>query len=883
LKLFLKFAFIIVFLLAGTVVYAGHIAGGELYYKYKGPGSAPNTDRFEITLRLFRECSASGPNISAMPTEVIIGIFNRSSVTAYQLFASQTVPRTSLQQISITPSAYPCIIPSPDVCYQIGYFTFERDLPQNEFGYTVSFQTCCRSRDILNMQVVTLPNGSTGEGATYVANIPGLGAAALPKRNSSPVFSVKDTAVVCQNSSITLDFSATDPDQGDSLSYSFCSAYDRGATENANNQVPSLPPYNFIGYTAGFSGGRPLGPNVTINPKTGIISGIAPGVGKYVINVCIDEWRQGVKISEHRKDFTLKVENCQVADAALQPSYITCDGYTMTFENISQSPLIETWYWDFGVQGSTTDTSTQQRPTFTYPDTGTYTLKLVVNRNGQCKDSTTAQVKVYPGFFPAFNVDGACKDLPFKFFDATTARYGTVTGWRWFFGDETTNTDSSHLQNPQWQYSTTGPKSVRLIVGSTMGCVDTVDNPIIVYDKPPLTLPFKDTLICSVDTLQLAAVGTGNFSWAPNYNIQNANTANPLVWPKVTTTYNVTLNDKGCINTDTVRVRVVDFVTLNAPIDTTVCLTDSLILQPVTDGLKFTWSPAATLDDPTKKNPRAIPVDPVTTYSVTASIGKCNATDNLVVRTVPYPSADAGPDEIICYEDTVQLNASMIASSFTWTPTNTLLNSNTLNPLAFPLITTRYILTVKDVLGCPKPGNDTIQVTVRPKIKAFAGNDTAVVVGQPLQLRGTGSMLYLWSPATGLNRTDIANPIATLNDGITYIMRAYTPEGCEGFDTINIVVFKTKPDIFVPNAFTPGKRSNNLFRPAAAPGISKLDFFRVYNRWGQLVYSTTEIGPGWDGTIAGKPQDSGSFVWVVQGTDFTGKRVFKKGTMVLIR
>ncbi|HYC30236.1 MAG TPA: gliding motility-associated C-terminal domain-containing protein, partial [Chitinophagaceae bacterium] len=88
---------------------------------------------------------------------------------------------------------------------------------------------------------------------------------------------------------------------------------------------------------------------------------------------------------------------------------------------------------------------------------------------------------------------------------------------------------------------------------------------------------------------------------------------------------------------------------------------------------------------------------------------------------------------------------------------------------------------------------------------------------------------------------------------------------------------------FVPNAFTPGKRSNNLFRPAAAPGISKLDFFRVYNRWGQLVYSTTEIGPGWDGTIAGKPQDAGTFVWIVQGTDFTGKRVFKKGTMVLIR
>jgi len=113
---------------------AGHIAGGEMYYKYLGPGSAAGTDRFEITLRLFRECNASGTNVAPMPVDVIIGIFSRTSASTYSLFSSQTVTRTSLQTISITPSAYPCIIPSPDVCYQVGYFTFQKDLPQNQFG-----------------------------------------------------------------------------------------------------------------------------------------------------------------------------------------------------------------------------------------------------------------------------------------------------------------------------------------------------------------------------------------------------------------------------------------------------------------------------------------------------------------------------------------------------------------------------------------------------------------------------------------------------------------------------------------------------------------------------------------------------------------------------
>ncbi|MGB8190314.1 MAG: PKD domain-containing protein, partial [Chitinophagaceae bacterium] len=514
------------------VVKAGHIAGGEMYYRYIGPGAAANTDRFEITLRLFRECNATGTTLADMPTEVIIGVFSRTSIDSYSLFSSTTVSRQSLNNISITPSAYPCIVPTPDVCYQVGVFVYERELPRNDHGYTVSFQTCCRSAGIINMQGFTIPSTQFfGDGATYVGNIPGMLSAPAPRRNSSPVFAMKDTAVICANNQFTLDFGATDPDNIDSLTYGFCSAYNRGDALGAVNITPSTPPYQFISYTSGFSGSLPLGSKVSINRQTGLISGIAPGAGKYIINVCIDEWRNGIKISEHRKDFTLVIKSCQAADAALEPSYTTCDGFTMSFQNLSTSPLNQTWYWDFGVAGVTTDTSTQEKPTFTYPDTGTYMMKLVVNRGRQCPDSSISPVRVYPGFFPSFTIDGACKDIPFRFIDGTTTNYGTVTGWRWNFGDETTFADTSQQQVPLWTYSTSGVKPVRLIVGNTKGCVDTVMQDVTVFDKPPLDLPFKDTLICSVDTLQLIANGTGNFSWAPAYNILNANSFNPLVYP----------------------------------------------------------------------------------------------------------------------------------------------------------------------------------------------------------------------------------------------------------------------------------------------------------------------------------------------------------------
>ena len=252
------------------------------------------------------------------------------------------------------------------------------------------------------------------------------------------------------------------------------------------------------------------------------------------------------------------------------------------------------------------------------------------------------------------------------------------------------------------------------------------------------------------------------------------------------------------------------------------------------------------------------------------SIGKCNATDGVNIRTVPYPTAMAGPDTTICFEDTAHLHARMIASRFTWTPTNTLLNFNTLNPIAFPLKTTQYVLTVTDTLGCPKPTKDTMVLTVRPRILAFAGRDTSIVVGQPLQLHASGAEFFKWTPPVGLNRTDISNPIALLNENATFVLKAFTEEGCFALDTINVKVFKTAPDIFVPNAFTPDRETNPVFRPIPV-GISALRYFRIFNRWGQMVFSTNEAGKGWNGMVSGKLQNSQTYAWMVEGVDYTGK------------
>ncbi len=296
-------------------------------------------------------------------------------------------------------------------------------------------------------------------------------------------------------------------------------------------------------------------------------------------------------------------------------------------------------------------------------------------------------------------------------------------------------------------------------------------------------------------------------------------------------------------------------------------------------------------------------------YRVVVQSGVCppqpSAITNVDYFSTPFPQATGEPaDTIICYGGSAELNGLIsIGTAYNWTSTPATVlgfpssgNVNTV-PMPFdnsvsPLTTTSYILNVQNG-GCPNSLFDTFRVAVQPPITVSAGNDTSVVVGEPLQLQATASdsngdsFLFMWSPASYLSSVTISNPVATLNssvDTIRYEVTAYSSsqQKCSAQNSILVRVFKTPPDIFVPNAFTPSGTINTVFRPICV-GITSLEYFKVFNRWGQLVFSTSQIGQGWDGNIGGKPQSSDTFVWMAQGTTYTGKTIFKKGYMVLIR
>jgi gliding motility-associated-like protein len=107
--------------------------------------------------------------------------------------------------------------------------------------------------------------------------------------------------------------------------------------------------------------------------------------------------------------------------------------------------------------------------------------------------------------------------------------------------------------------------------------------------------------------------------------------------------------------------------------------------------------------------------------------------------------------------------------------------------------------------------------------------------------------------------------------------------GCIDSAYVTVYVFQTMPYVFVPTAFTPnGDGLNDVIRPIAV-GIQKINYFSIYNRWGQMVYYTTQNKTGWDGNLKGRPQASAVYVWMLSAIDYLGKPLFLKGTVTLIR
>lgn len=412
----------------------------------------------------------------------------------------------------------------------------------------------------------------------------------------------------------------------------------------------------------------------------------------------------------------------------------------------------------------------------------------------------------------------------------------------------------------------------------THGCrSDTAWN-LVVEQKPNLTVNVSNPTICPFDTVLFSVSGAQKYQWIPTGKLSCDTCSTTLATPLQTTTYTVTGSTAGgCKNEAVVAIQVQDLPLTGLASDTMVCAYDTLRLQGPQGAIAY-WKGNISLSCQQCPVTTAIPVNSGWVALRVTDTNGCQNEDTLHIHTFPVPIVDAQPDTVVCPGAPVQL----FTVRNTW---NAYQWSHGLPNVADPLLSvaTPKTITVKvtDTNQCT--GFDTVQIDLHPTPMADAGPDLTYFEGNTVQLQGTATGMLQWSPPAGLSDATIPNPrVSIASDSQQYFLTVTNIYGCKAFDSV--WVKKVVPETpVVPNAFSPnGDGRNDVF---TLPNLVyyQLAYLRIFNRWGQLLYSGTGTTARWDGTFRGIAQSSGTYIYQVGLIAPDGRLIKKQGNVTLLR
>jgi len=423
------------------------------------------------------------------------------------------------------------------------------NLPARVGGYTISYQRCCRNATISNIS-------ASGKGNTYTVQIP-----SMDNCNNSPQFTTVPPIVLCLNDQQNINASATDAD-GDSLYYEFCDILNGGSSGNASPNPASAPPYSAISFIAPQTSSSPIpgNPALTIDPNTGFITGSANTTGQFVVGICVSEYRNGVLQSTVRRDYQFNITNCVsnvVADMLTQiekPSLL-CGGRTMPFQ--AQTSGAISYLWDFGDTTTTQDTSSSPSPSWTYPDTGEYTVMLVINPGLVCTDTVYESFHIYdaPDYVIAYDGQSCFEAQDLMFYANGTTPHDATFSWDFGNLSNTFGATGDTVHHVSW--SQPGKYPVRLIVSSKT-CPDTTYDTVDVVQWSLPVFAGNDTVIARGDTAYLNVSAGSAYRWFADKPVyfNNYRRQDPQAWTyqDSTTFYVIVTNSVGCQGMDTVFV-----------------------------------------------------------------------------------------------------------------------------------------------------------------------------------------------------------------------------------------------------------------------------------------------------------------------------------------
>ncbi len=427
--------------------------------------------------------------------------------------------------------------------------------------------------------------------------------------------------------------------------------------------------------------------------------------------------------------------------------------------------------------------------------------------------------------------------------------------------------------------------SFQVTVTNEYGCA-TTDSVRVDISNEYQAFVGEDQIICAGDQVQLNTTTGNDPTWLITDGLDCTYCSDPVAQPDSTTVYPVrVMTDAGCELLDTIEIKVIPLNAIDAGADQQICQGSTVNLNGHGPGT-VSWTPVSSVASTNSLATEASPTAN-TVYTLTLTEGNCTLVDSVAVTLITATNLDT-EDMEICEGETVVLDYEGTADQFTWYDEQ----GNQIDSLnVYPSATTNY--TIIGQYSTCEPDTATVNIEVTPKPVSYLPEVLTYIPGIqiriPLTVPDSALYEFQWMPADSVDCTDCQQPgILPDSNTIYQVLISDLTTGCNAADTIQFEELITCPLdlIAVPNAFSPNDDGeNDYLQLFPNPTVKSIDRFRIFNRWGALLYETDDLyDQGWDGKMNGKLAPVGVYIFMIEFTcELTGHTVIHSGDITLFR
>ena len=581
------------------------------------------------------------------------------------------------------------------------------------------------------------------------------------------------------------------------------------------------------------------------------------------------------------------VVDTPIADFTVASNFAPCPPFPVQFTNTTNRFDLQ-WLWYFG-DG---DTSTERNPLHVYFMPGDYDVALVAWDSSGCRDSIMyidlIRVRGPLGHFTA-STDSGCVPLTITI---TGTLGSSVASSLSDLGDGTAFLDSINLSHT---YTNVGTYYPIYTLTDSLACTVSYAIDTLVVGLIPYPNLSADTTVCKGNYVQFSLPYGDHFDWQSNLSpnhLSCTDCASPVSSAPDTITYYVTAStDFGCMAKDTIVVNVDALPHIFPGLNFRICHGDTLQLNAGDNVNAAQWSPNLFISDSNSVRPLVWPPDSQVYRVLGANSTGCSISRIVKVWMINKVEMDLTlADTLVCDGGDIQLKvnvreASFNDTSFSWSP-GTYLNSTMIpNPLVSAPVGDYTFQVIVSSSTCVAD-TGTVHVNIAPKPVIEAGDDQTVTDGTTIQLyvASPDRVTYQWLPVDDMTCTTCRRPFVTVTQDQRIPVIATNQYGCKDSAFVNIRMVACDPSmIFVPNTFTPNNDGLNDILYVRGIGLRSLEYFRVFDRWGKMVYETKNISEGWDGKMNGKDAELATYVYLAKGTCSSGHSIEKSGNVTLVR